>query len=540
MKNKVKSLLNKIDDQKTTPNNNTNTNNNNEMNEANHSKSTSKRRWIDAKENQNDRSTILQQQVIDANHCRVVCKGLLTLLLNIDHSCSSDLFLLSCKILGRLSRISNLSISDLMSENELIKLIELCIRSELPWTSYALSCLLQDTLEYSSNPLLIQTQTNDLNVGNGGGDVKNDWRFRSVVGDGGGVSVGGGGSVSYNSGVGAGIGSSISSEILSTTTSDLEPLCETFEPDENFITETIIKPKKITSNSNIGQLSSVYESDDSEDLSDFLDDILERGRLVLKKPSKNYHLAYTGSSAIDSRLELGVEIISEITLKRLIMLNTHHLAQTITSNLPNNNNSANVEQPDLEQWPDELINPWTSTQTVIKMNRHMLVNCFDHLLKKLRQQSSNSIERTLQLLLTLSCLSNTSNNERDDKFNPGVIPYVGLSREAIGSLITSISWSSSLSLRCWCSALQILTLACNLPHANPSLTQVNTNVNTSSNNTTTTTTTNWCDNYEPYGLVPFILNHPDFVQFFLRLLSGTGLVFSEKGLVRIFIILHYT
>lgn len=40
----------------------------------------------------------LPPEKIDSNHCRIVCKGLLTLLLNVDHSYSADMFLLSCKV----------------------------------------------------------------------------------------------------------------------------------------------------------------------------------------------------------------------------------------------------------------------------------------------------------------------------------------------------------------------------------------------------------------------------------------------------------
>lgn len=35
---------------------------------------------------------------VDSSHCLIVVKRLLTLLLGIDHSCSADMFLLSCKV----------------------------------------------------------------------------------------------------------------------------------------------------------------------------------------------------------------------------------------------------------------------------------------------------------------------------------------------------------------------------------------------------------------------------------------------------------
>lgn len=93
--------------------------------------------------------TVLQK--IDISHCAVVVKSLLTLLLNIDHSCSADMFLLSCKVIARLVRMSNgqLGLKHLMSNEELLKLVNICIKSEIPWAPHALACLLQDILNLS-------------------------------------------------------------------------------------------------------------------------------------------------------------------------------------------------------------------------------------------------------------------------------------------------------------------------------------------------------------------------------------------------------
>lgn len=43
-------------------------------------------------------SPCLPPQYVDSSHCLAVAKGLLTLVLAMDHSCSADLFLLSCKV----------------------------------------------------------------------------------------------------------------------------------------------------------------------------------------------------------------------------------------------------------------------------------------------------------------------------------------------------------------------------------------------------------------------------------------------------------
>lgn len=356
--------------------------------------------------------------------------------------------------MGRLIRMASLRLGDLMTDEELLKLVQLCIYSELPWAPHALACLLQDALDL--------TQSAKSNLEHEG----NASSWRSIP------------------------------DLLAD-----ETLCETSDAEENSQAETATKPIKILNSSS--QLPSVYESDDSEELSDFLDDILERGRHVLRKPCKAAILTYNGSSAVDCRLETGVEVQSEITLKHLIMLSTHQLARTVTANLP-----SSEPIPELPNWPESLLTQWQISENSPKSNWDMLIACFESLFRNFPLQTANNIDNTLQLWLTLNCPGG------GDKFSPGTMPVIKLSPEAVNCLISAIAWSGSLSLRTWCSALQTLTLVCNIPYC------------------PTTNTTQWHDSFEANGMVHCMLNHADFVQFFLRLLSGTGLIFSEKPLVR--------
>lgn len=208
---------------------------------------------------------------------------------------------------------------------------------------------------------------------------------------------------------------------------------------------------------------------------------------------------------MDSRLEMGVEASAEMTLRRLITLNVYNLMQNVNSSLPH----MDADQ-ELPTWPLELIIPWHTDSQTNLTNKTMLVGCFNSLFKEMRLQSATNIEHTLQLWLTLNCV------QSDEKFDPSTCPFIGLDQDAVSSLISAIAWSSGLSLRTWCSALQTLTLVCNI-------------VQQGSNNVATAS--QWIDVYGMYATALCIINHPDFVQLLLRLLSGTGLVFSEKGLV---------
>lgn len=267
------------------------------------------------------------------------------------------------------------------------------------------------------------------------------------------------------------------------------------------MSEPALKQGKTSSNTN-NQLPSVYESDDSE-LEDFLDDILERGRNALKKSSKAVPPISASSCAIDSRLEIGVEANAEMTLRRLVSLNAHSLMTNVNVSVGNTEG-----EREIPSWQPALLAPWQIDQQLSRTNRSMLISCFNVLFKDLQMQTPLHLEHTLQLWLTLNC------NQGDEKFDPASTPFISLDHDSVTSLISAISWSSGLSLRAWCSVLQSLSLVCNIMQQGPG-----------------PASSQWQEPVGTYSLTLTVINHPDFVQMLLRLLSGTGLVFSEKGLV---------
>lgn len=206
----------------------------------------------------------------------------------------------------------------------------------------------------------------------------------------------------------------------------MESICESFGIEE--ITEPAAKQGKnnnnnTNNNSNGNQLPSVYESEDSE-LEDFLDDILERGRSLLKKSNKAVHTTCTGSYAMDSRLEMGVETSAEIILRKLMMLSSHNLMQNVNSGWGSTENE--VELP---QWSPNLILPWQMQPQCNASYRTMLMNCFDSLFENIQNQSSANLEHVLQLWLMLNC------SNAEEKFDASAIPFIGLSPEAVSALV---------------------------------------------------------------------------------------------------------
>jgi hypothetical protein len=277
--------------------------------------------------------------------------------------------------------------------------------------------------------------------------------------------------------------------------SDVANLCE-FTDDETFVPEPVI-PVPMKPGNNNNQLPSVYESDDS-DLEEIVDGFLDKESS--KKPPKPNNYAHTTNSvALDSRLDLSVDAAAEISLRKLINKNTHGLLQSVNAPIV-----AEESEDALAPWPTVVL-PFQPESLL--GNTSMLTRCFDSLFENLQMQDSSNIEHILQLWLTLNC------PYKDDRFDPSAVPQIVLKEGAVKSLIAAIAWAPGLSLITWCVALQTLTLVCN-------------------SNNSSDASMYWADSH---GMASCIVNHPDFVQIFMRLLSGTGLTFIDKVLVSVLV-----
>lgn len=279
--------------------------------------------------------------------------------------------------------------------------------------------------------------------------------------------------------------------------SDVANLCE-FTDDDNVMQDssTPLSMKTGSSSSN-NQLPSVYESDDS-DLEEIIECFDKQTVPPPKKATKTPSQTTTKNSvALDSRIDLNVDASAEISLRRIFNKNTQTLLQSINANGP-------TEEADvpLVPWPT-IILPFQ--QDTLQGNTSMITHCFDSLFADLQIQEASNIEHILQLWLTLN------SPYKDHKFNPAAVPQIALKEEAVKNLISAIAWAPGLSLITWCVSLQTLTLVCN------------TNGFVESNSF-------WSHSY---GMASTIVNHPDFIQIFMRLLSGSGVTFVDKFLVSI-------
>ncbi|CAG9860383.1 unnamed protein product [Phyllotreta striolata] len=413
-------------------------------------------------------------QFVDNNHCLIVAKALLQLVLSMDHSSSADMLLLCFKVISKLVSLAKLQLGQLLKENQLLELIHFCISSKIPWAPFALACFLQDAIELSSVKIEdIEMETdptistnwsqNDLSTPDSENAIDN-FNVDALVAETSNIS-----NIQTNS-----------STLIQNYKDQLD-----VEAVESLLLKKSNPP--ILNNNNFPPLPSVYESEDS-DFEEILDDSQKLKSVSCKGP-KPVSLSNSGlSCAMDLRLELGVQSNSEITIKKLIIQNTQLLLQNISFE-----NSQKESNNELNPWPvsTENLPPESSLN-----NQKMLSYCFTSLFENIQNHDPLRIEHILQLWLTL----NVSN--KYEHFAPGTIPQITLGCSSVNYLISAMAWTPGLSLTTWCSALQTLTLVCNMNNSKK-----------------------W---FDLSGMANTIVNHANFVQFFLNLLSGTGPVFNGK------------
>ncbi|XP_063984704.1 baculoviral IAP repeat-containing protein 6 isoform X2 [Diachasmimorpha longicaudata] len=386
-------------------------------------------------------------------HVLPVARGLISLILS--NSSNVDMFLLACKVVARLvvSTRPVISLGELMNEDQLLKLIKLATgTSDTAWSSHAISCLLQDLLEGGRlfpKPSPIADAPSDENF-----EVLGAEDAQTLEDDLAGIAGTSG----------------------STTTVNDEGFADG-DGDEDVPDSITPAATASTSKSNGFELSSFLESDDSE-LEEFLDDILERGKILLKKGNAITKLPPSASSgislALDARLEYGVEMGVEIALRRYSTLGAYNLPLSI---------NATIQTPvevNRSQASTSRSSGWTDRSQDIRMpaepspsSLSMLTRCFDRIFTDLSLQDSNtSLELILQLWLTLNLDASGESSSTTTQFDSSVAPVIPLSSTAISGLIAALLWNP-VSLRAWCLALQTLTLTSNEPrpsdHVDPSI-----------------------------------------------------------------------
>ncbi|KAJ9600171.1 hypothetical protein L9F63_009505, partial [Diploptera punctata] len=413
------------------------------------------------------------------SHCLPVAKGLVALILQMDFTCNIDMFLLACKVVARIvvSTRPAISLGELMTQDQLLHLVRLAVWNDQhkaswggPWASHAICCLLQDILEgVRMYPNLAS------NEGSPAEEI---------------------------------LDPAISTPTTMTEAEEPSPETNSVnncqEGDDDFNIEDpsdASTPGPSSSKNNGFQLPSLLESDDSE-LEDFLDDILERGRNLLKKGTANrvpVSATSSISTALDARLEYGVEGSAEVILRRLTTLGAYNLPLSV--NAPIQPPPEAARQSASTTWDENILHLWQTADYSPPDSLQMLTTCFDKVFTELHQQNSwTNLELVLQLWLTLNVESACDPGVLGT-FDPIISPVIFLSPNAVSGLMAALAWHPGISLRAWCLAFQSLTMLANTPFAEARMAKI-------------------------------IVGDPQFVPMLLRFLSGSGLntgTYSAKG-----------
>lgn len=203
--------------------------------------------------------------------------------------------------------------------------------------------------------------------------------------------------------------------------------------------------------------------DDTDGIEDILDDILEQskkltattGVTMSKKdtpvptPTRNaFALLYKSkvSSAMDARLEYGLDINTEIFLRRLVMKSSINFI----ASLPHYENKE-VTNPEISPWPESITSAWNHAEYQHKIDTNiMLMDVFEKIFTDLHLEDSwMNLEQVLQLWLTLNGDSATNETSTKIVFTnlQSKIPF---GEKAVNGLLKALASHPELKIRGWC------------------------------------------------------------------------------------------
>lgn len=221
-----------------------------------------------------------------------------------------------------------------------------------------------------------------------------------------------------------------------------------------------------------GKLPCLMECEDTE-MDELLDNLLEREKSRNKKEigvsqaqrsqGSGLTILYRSvSSAMDARLEHGLDMATEIALRRLTMRSSVTLFACLPQNLIQSQSQATLLEP--ESWSQELLESWSSSEynTRIETNM-MLVEAFDNIFYDLNlKETWLDLEKIMQLWLTL-------NGEMVEQANGNGFghnaykPKIPFGERALNGLLKTLATSPIVKLRTWCLGFQCLIMACKPP-----------------------------------------------------------------------------
>ncbi|XP_015038690.2 baculoviral IAP repeat-containing protein 6 isoform X3 [Drosophila pseudoobscura] len=359
---------------------------------------------------------------------KVVIRGLFALLLEMDFDCNMDQFLLTCKVIARLVAACRPSVQlcKIVTTAQLEQLVRLAVWNDQqqPWAVHAITCLLQDLLDADK-----QYRDSDVTPTNDAPPRPMEPEVQEAR--------------------------DLFSDFTSSSSSCSEAQFEMLMPTAREFYQEAVK---------YNYLPSLIECDDAE-FDDMLNDIdmIERTKPVTKKESnalcKNTFNFFCKSIsvAMDSRLDVGLELHVETQLRRL----TNRTSLDLYASLPQVLTNEFVSPPpEAAPWPEYLTQLWSGSEYNGRNTYVMFKNVFDSILADLHYEDTwVHLEQVLQMWLTLNC------ELAEKPYTTGIsqtdVPRIPFGANAVQGLLLALAWHNDIKLRTWCLGFQCLLLACN-------------------------------------------------------------------------------
>ncbi|XP_077994932.1 dual E2 ubiquitin-conjugating enzyme/E3 ubiquitin-protein ligase BIRC6-like isoform X2 [Glandiceps talaboti] len=426
-----------------------------------------------------------------------VVQGLMALLLSMDFTCHVDLFLVTCKVLARISNASRpaITLPEIMNEQQLEQLLLLCVGSNYnrgnvvwggPWAYHAITTLLLDVLEgekmYPISALCAGNVTDeDISVA-----LSTDTEE--------GLEPSGASETEKpgTSGASASAASGTSQSKEGATIEDVsesDPQLADFDDmgkkefmeEMNFLCNQLHEwhPSYEKSKSKLQQKAAYIASMSSalaHSAAALATATANMNHSVVTQSAK-YHMAnhfesdptkavtmsstMNVSMAMDARLEVGLQLRAEWFLKIVSVMEADSVVQALNAPLlPLPGLFCAAGQGfDSPQTDDAL---FSSLQAIVNTSSvQMLSGCFDHLFSVLHMQQIN-LDLLLQLWLTLN--ENSPDNEKNEncQFDATVVPSIPLSQSSVSSLLGCLAWQYNVQVHTWCLSFHTLALLANM------------------------------------------------------------------------------
>ncbi|XP_076097651.1 dual E2 ubiquitin-conjugating enzyme/E3 ubiquitin-protein ligase BIRC6-like isoform X3 [Mytilus galloprovincialis] len=439
-----------------------------------------------------------------------VVRGLMALLLSMDFTCNVDLFLVTCKVLATVCVMTRpaVTLSEAMTQDQLGKLILLASNLDLnygnvswggPWAGHAITCLLQDILDGeryypapTSRPDLpedlvnsvadeslphsvsLPTMSNlddteqDQDQSSGeNNDNESDYKTESTKMN-----------FDKESSLMVDLLLDESGEYDEDTSAKLheyvtgETLKPSHVPGPHEIYETSIPTTSLNGTIEVSPAISIPV--EAEKKKNYLKKIYAEKESVdhiismemgsgIGPPYKQTTASQGMSTAVDARLELGLETQAELKLKVMVSLHTENVQQSFSFALPSN--VPTNQHFDLYSATDDELTETNNFITQQVTSPEMLSQCYEHLFRQLVPNRIN-LDALLQLWVTLNCDSGHDGGQIT--FDPTRTPLIPLSETAVANLLNVVALTPSIQLSTWVLVFQTLSLLANQKVSTPS------------------------------------------------------------------------